>query len=338
MPMTSAPANMNDIARLAGVSKMTVSKALNNQPGVSRETSLKIHQIAKNLNYTPHHAARKLAGGKTNIIGIVVPSMNSSFMSDVVHGIGVVLEQAGLDLLLFTDHVKHHQDRMFFARRGLVDGLLLIVPRSLERYNQTHIRDSLPLVVIEPITKNIDIPVVSSENYLSSRKAIEHLLELGHTRIGMIGGEVRVKSSHIRLQAYKDALKVAGIAINEDLIRSGDFTQLRGFAATNELLDLEEPPTAIFAANDLAAFGAYDAIKHRGLRIPDDISVIGFDDIFQASQVFPSLTTVRQPASEMGMAGTRLLLSMIQGLEPATNHLELPTELIVRSSTAVVRS
>jgi LacI family transcriptional regulator len=335
MTMTRSPVNLNDIARLAGVSKMTVSKALNSQPGVSAETSERIFQIAKNLNYTPHHAARKLAGGKTNIIGIVVPSMDSSFMSDVVHGIGMVLEQSGLDLLLFTDHVKAHQDRMFFASRGLVDGLLLVLPLSLERYNQTQLQNPLPMVVIEPITKDVNVPVVSSENYLSSRKAIEHLLELGHSRIGMIGGEPGVKSSHTRLQAYKDALKAAGIAINENLIRAGDFTQLRGFGATNELLELSQAPTAIFAANDLAAFGAYDAIKNRGLRIPEDISVIGFDDIFQASQVFPPLTTVRQPASEMGMAGTRLLLSMIQGLEPATHHLELPTELIVRASTAV---
>jgi LacI family transcriptional regulator len=337
MTMTRLPVNLNDIARLAGVSKMTVSKALNSQPGVSAQTSERIFQIAKKLGYTPHHAARKLAGGKTNIIGIVVPSMDSSFMSDVVHGIGMVLEQSGLDLLLFTDHVKPHQERMFFASRGLVDGLLLVLPLSLERYNQTQLQNPLPMVVIEPITKDVNVPVVSSENYLSSRKAIEHLLELGHTRIGMIGGEPSIKSSHIRLQAYKDALKAAGIAINENLIRDGDFTQRRGFVATNELLDLEQPPTAIFAANDLAAFGAYDAIKNRGLRIPEDISVIGFDDIFQASQVFPPLTTVRQPASEMGMAGTRVLLSMIQGLKPATHHLELPTELIVRASTAAIK-
>lgn len=337
MTMTQSPVNLNDIARLAGVSKMTVSKALNSQPGVSAQTSERIFQIAKKLGYTPHHAARKLAGGKTNIIGIVVPAMDSSFMSDVVHGIGMVLEQSGLDLLLFTDHVKPHQDRMFFANRGLVDGLLLVLPLSLERYNQTQLQNPLPMVVIEPIVKDVDVPVVSSENYLSSRKAIEHLLELGHSRIGMIGGKPGVKSSHIRLQAYKDALKAAGIAVNDNLIRAGDFTQRRGFAATNELLELPETPTAIFAANDLAAFGAYDAIKNRGLRIPEDISVIGFDDIFQASQVFPPLTTVRQPASEMGMAGTRLLLSMIQGLEPATHHLELPTELIVRSSTAAIK-
>jgi LacI family transcriptional regulator len=337
MTMTRSPVNLNDIARLAGVSKMTVSKALNSQPGVSAETSERIFQIAKKLGYTPHHAARKLAGGKTNIIGIVVPSMDSSFMSDVVRGIGVVLEQSGLDLLLFTDHVKPNQDRMFFASRGLVDGLLLVLPLNLERYNQTQLPNPLPMVVIEPITKDVNLPVISSENYLSSRKAIEHLLELGHSRIAMIGGEPSIKSSHIRLQAYKDALKAAGIAIHENLICPGDFTQLRGFAATNELLDLEQPPTAIFAANDLAAFGAYDAIKNRGLRIPEDISVIGFDDIFQAAQVFPPLTTVRQPASEMGMAGTRVLLSMIQGLEPAMYHIELPTELIVRASTATFK-
>lgn len=335
--MKTVSVTIADIARLAGVSKMTVSKVLNQQPGISLETQKRVLAIAQQLNYTPHHAARKLAGGKTNIIGVVVPSLESAFVSEVVHGVGKALEQAGKDLLLFTDHLNSQRERMFFLTRGLVDGLLLVLPRGLERYDHAQIRDHLPIVVVEPVNKTETFLQVSAENYLSTRKAIEHLLELGHRRIGMIEGESNVKSSHIRLQAFRDTLKAAGIVLRDELIRPGDFSQKRGFEAALELLDLPNPPTAIFAANDLAAFGVYDAIKHRGMRVPEDISVIGFDDIFQASQVFPPLTTVRQPAAEMGAAGARLLLSVIQGLEPVMEHIELPTELIIRASTRQVQ-
>lgn len=316
---------------------MTVSKVLNQQPGISLKTQKRVLAIAQKLNYTPHHAARKLAGGKTNIIGVVVPSLESTFTSEVVRGVGEALEQAGKDLLLFTDHHGPQRDRLFFVTRGLVDGLLVVLPRDLERYNHTQLRDHLPVVVVEPSTKQGNFPQVSAENYLSTRKAIEHLIELGHRRIGMIKGQENIKSSHIRLQAYLDALKSAGVSPEETLIRPGDFSQKRGFEATLELLGLPKPPSAVFSANDLSAFGVYDAIKHRGLRIPEDISVVGFDDCSQASQVFPPLTTVRQPASEMGAAGTRLLLSLVQGLEPVMHQIELPTELIVRASTRKVQ-
>jgi len=331
--MTRSNATLADIARLAGVSKMTVSKVLNHQPGVSKETSRHVLEIARQLNYTPHTAAKKLAGGKTNIIGIVVPALDSTFMSEVVRGAGEALEGAGKDLLLFTDHRNGQEDRMYLLARGLVDGLLVALPRSLEPYEH----GQLPVVVIEPLTAASTLPAISAENYLSSRKAIEHLLLLGHRRIGFIGGNPALRSSQLRLQGYLDALSAAGIASDPELIRPGDFSQRRGFAAAEELLDLPEPPSAIFAANDVSAFGAYDAIKHRGLRIPEDLSVVGFDDIFQAAQVFPPLTTVHQPTFEMGATGTRLLLSMIQGLEPAVWQLELPTELVIRDSTAPYR-
>jgi LacI family transcriptional regulator len=331
--MTRTHATLADIARIAGVSKMTVSKVLNNQPGVSRETYRHVLEIAQRLNYTPHAAARKLAGGKTNIIGVVVPALDSTFMSEVVRGAGEALEGAGKDLLLFTDHRNGQEGRLYFLARGLVDGLLVALPRSLEPYEH----GPLPVVVVEPLSTASPLPTVSAENYLSSRKVVEHLLKLGHRRIGMIEGNPALRSSQLRLQGYQDALNAAGILPDPTLIRPGDFSQRRGFAAAGELLDLPEPPTAIFAANDVSAFGAYDAIKHRGLRIPEDLSVVGFDDIFQAAQVFPPLTTVRQPALEMGTAGTRLLLSMIQGLEPAVRQLELPTELVVRASTGPYR-
>ena len=335
--MKGASVTIADIARQAGVSKMTVSKVLNQQPGISLKTQKRVLAIAQQLNYTPHHAARKLAGGKTNIIGVVVPSLESTFTSEVVRGVGEALEQAGKDLLLFTDHLNPQRDRMFFLTRGLVDGLLVVLPRSLERYNHAQLRDHLPVVLVEPSNQAESFLQVTAENYLSTRKATEHLIGLGHHRIGMIEGDPRVKSSHIRLQAYRDALKAAGLPVKEALIRPGDFSQKRGFEAALELLDLPHPPSAIFAANDLSAFGAYDAIKHRGLRIPEDISVVGFDDCPQASQVFPPLTTVRQPASQMGAAGARLLLSVVQGLEPVMQHIELPTKLIFRASTQAVK-
>ena len=312
---------------------MTVSKVLNRQPGISSETQKRVLAIARKLNYTPHQAARKLAGGKTNIIGVVVPALDSTFNSEVVRGAGEALEAVGKDLLLFTDHLNPQRDRLFSLARGLVDGLLVVLPRGLERYDQTQFRDHLPVVLVEPGDKAESFLQVSAENYLSSRKAVEHLLDLGHRRIGMIEGDGRVRSSHIRRQAYGDALKAAGIGAEAELVRPGDFTQRRGFEAALELLELPRSPTAIFAANDQAAFGVYDAVKHRGLRVPEDISVVGFADIPQASQVFPPLTTVRQPAGEMGATGARLLLAVVQGLEPPMRHLELPTSLIVRAST-----
>ncbi|ABF44130.1 LacI family DNA-binding transcriptional regulator [Deinococcus geothermalis] len=333
--MRSNPVTLADIASQAGVSKMTVSKVVNKQPGISEATRQRVLRIIEELGYTAHPSARALAGGRTNTLGIVVPSIGPQYISEVVRGADLVAYEAGLDLLISTtqEDTSHERQNVGRLSRGLVDGLLMVLPRSLDRYADALKQAEVPVVVVASANTTMPFPLVDADHYHGARLAVAHLLGLGHRRVGFIAGRRDTTASLERLRGYREGLLTAGLTPDPVLIRPGEYTQPGGFAAARSLLDLPDPPTAIFAANDLSAFGAMEAIKDRGLRVPDDVSVVGFDDIPQANQVHPALTTVRQPLVEMGTAGTRQLLNLLHGVGPVTDRLVLPTELIVRAST-----
>ncbi|MFC4452551.1 LacI family DNA-binding transcriptional regulator [Deinococcus sonorensis] len=324
-----------DIASHAGVSKMTVSKVVNKQPGISEATRQRVLQAIEDLGYTANASARALAGGRTNTLGVVVPSIGPQYISEVVRGADLTAYDAGLDLLISTtqEDTIHERQNVGRLTRGLVDGLLMVLPRSLDRYAEALQQARVPVVVVASADSAVPFPLVDADHYHGARLAVSHLLELGHQRIGFIAGRRETSASLERLRGYREGLLTAGLPFDPGLVRPGEYTQPGGFAAARALLDLPQPPTAIFAANDLSAFGAMEAIKDRGLRVPDDLSVIGFDDIPHAGQVHPALTTIRQPLVEMGTAGTRMLLNLLHGGLPVTERLVLPTELVVRAST-----
>ncbi|WP_051935688.1 LacI family DNA-binding transcriptional regulator [Deinococcus sp. YIM 77859] len=336
--MRSTPVTLADVANLAGVSKMTVSKVVNKRPGISEATRQRVLQVIEELGYTAHPSARALAGGRTNTLGIVVPSIGPQYISEVVRGADLVAYEAGMDLLISTtqEDTSHERQNVGRLSRGLVDGLLMVLPRSLDRYADTLKQAQVPVVVVASANTSMPFPLVDADHYRGTRQAVAHLVELGHRRIAFIAGRRDTTASLERFRGYREGLLTAGLPFDPLLVQPGEYTQPGGFAAAQALLELPHPPTAIFAANDVSAFGAMEAVKDRGLRVPNDVSVIGFDDIPQANQVHPALTTVRQPLVEMGTAGTRQLLNLLHGVGPVTDRLVLPTELIVRASTGPV--
>ncbi|SMB78931.1 LacI family DNA-binding transcriptional regulator [Deinococcus hopiensis] len=334
--MRSSPVTLADVAAQAGVSRMTVSKVVNKQPGISDSTRQRVLQVIDELGYTAHPSARALAGGRTDTLGVVVPSIGPQYISEVVRGADLVAYEAGLDLLISTtqEDTAHERQNVGRLSRGLVDGLLMVLPRSLDRYAATLKQSGVPVVIIAAANTTMPFPLVDADHYRGARLAVAHLLELGHRRIGFIAGRADTTASLERLRGYREGLLTAGLPFDAALIRPGEYTQPGGFQAAQALLDLPERPTAIFAANDVSAFGAVEAVKDRGLRVPHDVSVIGFDDIPQAGQVHPALTTVRQPLVDMGAAGTRQLLNLLQGVGSVSDRLVLPTELVIRASTS----
>jgi LacI family transcriptional regulator len=322
-----------DVAREANVSYSTVSRVINNK-GVSAEKRERVLRAMAELGYVANLQARSLAGGKSNIIGLLVHSLTVEYFGEIARGVDEELASEEYDLMLYTTHRRKGRESAYVTRltRNLVDGLLLVLPRNAEAYLETLRHRRFPHVLVDHQGLSFDVPSVGATNWQGGYDGTRYLTELGHRRVGFITGDMALGCARDRLAGYQQALSDAGITIDPELIREGDFMQPKGFECANELLDLPSRPTAIFASNDVSAFGAMDAVRHRGLRIPEDVSILGFDDIPQAAQMYPSLTTIRQPLAEMGRAATQLLFTYINEPDAPIKRLELPTELIVRRS------
>jgi LacI family transcriptional regulator len=216
----------------------------------------------------------------------------------------------------------------------MVDGLLLVLPRSPADYIGTLTNHKFPFVLIDHQGTSQECPAVGATNWQGAFNATEYLIKLGHQRIGFITGWMDLGCAEDRLDGYRSALRTHHLPDSPELIYEGTFFQPDGFKGAAAFLDLPIPPTAIFASNDVMAMGAMDAVRSRGLRVPDDVSIIGFDDIPQAALVHPALTTVHQPLEQMGRVATQMLLELLKNPEERSDRLELPTELVIRDSTA----
>ncbi|GGJ35660.1 LacI family DNA-binding transcriptional regulator [Deinococcus roseus] len=333
--MSKPTLTLEDIAQLTGVSAMTVSRVLSGKSGVSEATRRKVLETVQNVGYVPNLNARALAGSRTRVLGMLVPDFSTQYISELARGAGEAAIQAGYELVCYTN--SHHPQANFthvtLITRGLVDGLIVVLPDLSDQQLDALSRINLKLVIVDHRHEVPDVPSIDADNYRGARLMMDHLLSLGHTRIGFISGRPDTRASLERLRGYRESLQLHGLPIDETLIRPGNFLQPEGFTQTQHLLSLLQPPTAIFAANDLMAFGAMDAIRGRGLRIPEDLSVAGFDDIPMSAHLHPGLTTVHQPLSEMGSAATRMLVNLLSGTDIPGPRLELRTELRVRQST-----
>ncbi len=329
-------ATLKDVARLAGVSTVTVSNVLNHRHNVSVLTRQRVNEAVQKTGYRVNLVARGLAGGRTNTLGILVPDLTTQYIGEIVRGVNDEIRRAGMEVLISTasDDVKERSQ--IDLLQEISDGLILILPHNTDYDVSLFEKNNIPMVMIDHRGSSIPLPAVDVDNYYGGRRATEYLISLNHTRIAFIQG--RYEASSLRFKGYKEALLNAQLSFDESLVANGEFSQPGGFAAANQLLSSDNPPTAIFAANDLSAFGVMEAIKEKGLRIPHDVSVIGFDDIPMASQVFPPLTTIRQPLLEMGVAAARMLLAKLRGIEPPSNRITLATQLVERASTRVWRN
>jgi LacI family transcriptional regulator len=323
-----------DVAREASVSLTTTSRVINNKFHVRPEKRERVLRAMARLGYTVNLQARSLRSGRSQMVGLVVRDVGTAYAGEIVRGIDLVLAESQYDLMLYTTHRRKTQESAYVTMlsRGLADGLLLILPRDPEAYLRVLRERRFPHVLIDHQGIDNRGPAVGATNWQGAFDATRYLIDLGHRRVGFITGDMELGCARDRLAGYHAALDQFGLPDDPALIREGDFFQTCGYTAANELLTLPEPPTAIFASNDVMAFGVMEAVRDHHLRIPDDISIVGFDDVPQATQVHPPLTTVRQPLEQMGRAGARLLLEIIQDPEHLLPRIELPTELAIRAT------
>lgn len=327
-----------DVAREAGVSYATVSRVINNKDHVKPDKRERVLRAMTRLGYVVNQQARSLAGGKSQVVGLVVPGVDNSYIGEIIRGIDEELASASYDLMLYTTHRRKTRESTYVATltQGLADGLLLVLPRDPGAYMEALRRRGFPFVVIDHQGIDDTGPAVGATNRQGGYSATRYLIELGHRRIGFITGTLEVRCSTDRLAGYRAALGEFGLPLDPALVREGDFQQPDGYRGAHELLALAERPTAIFASNDVMAFGVMEAVRECGLRIPADISIVGFDDIPQATHVNPQLTTVRQPLEQMGRLAARTLLQLIANPKADVARIELPTELIIRDSCRAV--
>lgn len=324
-----------EVAKLAGVSHTTVSRVINNNTHVMPETRERVLAAMDTLGYVANRQARLLAGGTSNNIGVLVPDLGTGYIGEIMRGIDAELSLENYDLTLFTTHRIASKEAGYVMNlaRGMADGMLLVLPRNPVDYFEFLTNQKYPFVLIDHQGSGSACPSVGATNWQGAYNATEYLIKLGHRRIGFIVGSPDLGAAVDRFKGYKSALKTHHIPLDEALIYQGDFFQPDGYAGGKTLLSLKNPPTAIFASNDSMAIGVMDAVREMSLRIPDDISVMGFDDIPQAAMVRPGLTTVRQPLEEMGRVATQMLLDMLKKPNKIPERIELPTGLVIRDST-----
>lgn len=332
------PSKLSEVAAMAGVAPITASRAIRGEGYVSEEARARIMDAAAKLNYAPDMVARRMRGEKSRLIGIFVNNFGSLVLHEITREISHAARARGYDILLFNAERFDLPDRAGTRDMlaNLCAGLILPMPNVEDGYLAVLEKRQLPCVFVNFDARDMALPVVGIRNRDGARLAVEHLLSLGHRRIAFIAGSHQTGQSAERQAAYVQALEDAGIEVDPALIVSGLFRQTGGFAATEALLALPQPPTAIFAANDEMAFGAIDAIHSKGLRVPEDISVVGFDDIGTSSHIHPPLTTMRQPLAELSASAVGELMALIEGHGVEARKLTLPLQLIVRQSTGPV--
>ncbi|MDJ0752718.1 MAG: LacI family DNA-binding transcriptional regulator [Ardenticatenaceae bacterium] len=331
---------IRDVAERAGVSISTVSHILNETRHVSDELKERVQLAMLELNYKPNALARSLRRKRSRTLGIIVPDSANPYFAEVARGVEDASFDQGYSVILCNSDADPEKESMYInvLAEKQVDGICLVAASS--QTIETHLDNvphlQIPMVLIDRENPNTVVDSVVVENTAGSIKAVEHLLSLGHQRIGCITGLPDLINSQKRSNGYREALKNAGLIVDESLIVEGDFRYEGGYDATKHLLGLNDPPTAIFACNDLMAIGAISAIVSAGLSVPQDISIVGFDDIHLAMFANPPLTTVVQPKYEMGVTAAKILLQRLQTPDlPPKRHL-LQTHLLVRESTKAV--
>lgn len=334
-PSKKRRVTIRDVARASGVSYATVSRVLTGYEFVKETTRNRVMEAAEQLGYVANLSARSLAGGRSRIIGLIVPNLDNGYVGAITQGIDRELARANYDLMLYTSHRQPGKESFYVGTlaNGLTDGLLLVAPLVPATYLEALREQNFPYVLIDQADVSENSNVVEATNWQGAYEATRYLNQLGHTRIAFITGSLAVRSAVDRLRGYKAALADCNIPVTEALIIEGDYQQQTGYEVTKSLLqNVDPPPTAIFASNDLSAFGAMDAAREHGYRIPDDISIIGFDDVPQASFVYPKLTTVRQPLEQMGHVAVKMLLEHIEDQSNPPQRVALATQLVIRDS------
>ncbi len=348
----SAPARdkatIVDVAEAAGVSYATVSRVVNNKSNVAPETRDRVLAMMQEMGYQANLHARRLVGGRSNVVGMLVHGFSSQYLSEIFSGVQDVLSATDFDLMLYTTR-RRTSDALRsvdMLSGGLAEGLLIVLPHHPERYVSSLRERGYPYILIDHKGASKDDVSVVAANWQGGYDAVQYLIQLGHRRIAIITGNMEMDSASDRLEGYRAALQQAGIPHDPNLVYLGDYSETSGLEGLLALLSLPNPPTAVFASNDMMALGALEAARMRNIAVPSQLSIVGFDDIPMASLSYPRLTTVRQPLAEMGRVATRMILRRLNwgerkgdGENAVASNLMmqsvvLPTELIVRGTAA----
>ncbi|HAS45756.1 MAG TPA: LacI family transcriptional regulator [Microscillaceae bacterium] len=328
---------LKDLAKALNLSVSTVSRALRNHPDVNEATKKKVQQFAEEVEFQKNPIASGLRKHKTNAIGVIVPEIANYFFSQVIDGIQTIAYQAGYNVLICVSDESLEKEQAITKHlvNSRVDGLLVALSVETNHYEHFDFvnRKNVPLILIDRVTDQVPASTITTNNYEASFEAVEYLIHQGHRQIAHIAGPKGQTITRQRLQGYLDALKKHAIDIQEQLIESGGYTQEGGEACAKSFWTLGEKPEAIFAVNDRAAIGAMRFFKSVGVAIPDQMSIIGFNNNPMGEIIEPNLSTIVQPQFEMGASAAQLVLEQINQEEYTHQHLTLPSKLAIRKST-----
>jgi LacI family transcriptional regulator len=324
------------IAQVAGVSQSTVSRALRGDATVAEETSLRIRAAAARLGYVPNTAARALISGRVGTIAVVIADFANPFYSELVEALHDELTRSGFRMVLLNERTESRGDAGLvpLLRGQAADGMLCasatLGPRTTELLRSAHV----PVVLLNRSVETREFDTVVADNEGGAALAAAHLAQLGHVRVGVIGGPENTSTARGRLVGFRHGLRQAGLEVDPHLVRSNEFSHQSGYHGALELLTQDDPPTAIFCGNDLIAFGVLDAARRLGVRVPERLSVVGFDDIAMAGWEAFALTTVRQPLTHMAREAVRILVDTVETGGTARPRFQVfPTHLVQRATT-----
>ncbi len=331
---------LRDVARQSRVSPSTVSHVLNGTRPVSDDLRNRVSSAIQELGFEPNAMARSLKVKRSNTIGLVIADIGNPFFTAVVRGVEDVAQKSGFTVIVGSSDEDPEKEaeylRVFYSRR--VDGLILAPAGQRHAYLQRLVHAHVPLVFLDREVPDLGVSSVVVDGESAARDAVRHLIGLGHTRIGMITGRPFISSAADRIRGYRQALEWSGLALDDRLVVSGGSRTDEARTATESLLDLVPPPTALFVGNNLMTIGAVAAIQARGLRVPDDVAIVGFDDFDWADVFQPRLTTVAQPTYELGRVAAEMLVDQItKRSEPHVEHRVLPCQLVIRQSCGAGR-
>lgn len=330
-------ASLQEVAKRAKVSIATVSRVLNKSDKVVPETRAIVEQALLDLGYRPSRVARRLRmnSGHAHLVGLIIPDIQNPFYAEIARGVEDAAYASEYALILCNSDENLEKERFYLdvMRAESVDGVVLPPFDDTDVAFGEMVKTGIPVVCVDRSHGKVKTDLVEVDNYLGAFEAVRHLIEKGHKSIALIEGRSQVSTSRERRRGYLDALAAHGITVRKELTRAGDFKQESGRILTNELLDLRKPPTALFVCNNLMTVGALAALHQRGLRVPTDVAVVGFDDLPWAEALDPPLTVVRQPAYDVGRQAMELLLKRIMEPTRPPVTVRLRPELVIRRST-----
>ena len=325
---------IKDVARRAGVSISSVSRVLNDFPDVGDEVRDRVLEAIRELNYRPSRVAQRLRATTSRLVGVIFSDITNPFYIHVLHGVELLFSQQGLSVLIGNANADQDLEASFIRLMQTegVAGLIIAPTKEDAPALASTVQDGLPVVVIDRRMNNMDIDTVLVNNFKGARQAVDHLIRLGHQRIGIVSGPLHLTSGRERYSGYLQAMSDAHLPIDPSLARFGDYRQSSGYDLAHDLLNLPISPTALFVANNQMTLGALNAIHEAGRLIPDDVAVVGFDDLSWAISLNPPLTTVAQPTFDIGVHAAQLLLDRIAEPNRPTRTIVLETQLMVRAS------